>query len=463
MRRSEARTCLRSTVSSQTASQRRPAARSTSSSRTARLSTSPAATWLSGARFWRSSGLRRAFPDCGRRRRHLLAAPERGLDNRLRSGSDGVAPPSQVDSCLRAAATRIWQGRGASRAQMAGALQPQWPRALVGQRLPGAGAAGARPPPVAYLLRNLGKRALPVDLRARTRHARLAAPHAGVVSPDCRTRRDDGVRIRRAAAPLRCPRPRHSVLARPARPRCARSRLAGYVGSSGRLARFAPTACRADEGDPGHHVPSSPPAAHSPLRSAAARAHALADARSPDACTSGAAQPRGLERELGVACRASRPPRRGAPSQAGVGPQRWEFRLLGPRGAGRGTRRRPHAHGRRGARAWTSTPSLPRLAAHPGGGHRVGRARRPLRSPRSRGSFGGASIFGALAIALAFRILRECAAAVALLLRVPAEQAYAQYPLPTVLAERARHAGRSEREILVERRRAANLRGGGKG
>jgi hypothetical protein len=81
----------------------------------------------------------------------------------------------------------------------------------------------------------------------------------------------------------------------------------------------------------------------------------------------------------------------------------------------------------------------------------------------SRGSFGGASIFGALTIALAFRILRECAAAVALLLRAPAEEAYAPYPLPTVLAERARHASLSEREIFVERGRAANLRGGGKG
>lgn len=81
----------------------------------------------------------------------------------------------------------------------------------------------------------------------------------------------------------------------------------------------------------------------------------------------------------------------------------------------------------------------------------------------SRGSLGGAAIFGALAIALVVRILRECAGAVALLLRAPAEQAHAQYPLPTVLAERARHAGLSEREIFVERRRAANLRGGGRG
>ena len=265
---------------------------------------------------------------------------------------------------------------------MAGALQPRRPRALVGQRLPGTSAARARPPPVAYLLRHLGKRALPVGLRARTQHTRLAAPHAGVASPDRRARRDDGIRIRCAAAPLRCPRPWRSVLVRPACRRRARPRLAGYVGSSGRPARFAPTACRADEGDLGHHVPSSPPAAHSPLRSAAARAHALADARSPDARTPGAAQPRGLERELGVAYRAARQARGGAPSEAGVRPQRREFRLLGPRGAGRGTRRRPHAHGRRGARAWTSTSSLPRLAARPGGGDRVGRARRPLRSPR---------------------------------------------------------------------------------
>jgi GT2 family glycosyltransferase len=81
----------------------------------------------------------------------------------------------------------------------------------------------------------------------------------------------------------------------------------------------------------------------------------------------------------------------------------------------------------------------------------------------SRGSLGGASIFGALTIALAVRILRECAAAVALLLRAPAEQEQAEYTLPTVLAERARHAGLSEREIFLERGRAANLRGGGKG
>jgi GT2 family glycosyltransferase len=82
----------------------------------------------------------------------------------------------------------------------------------------------------------------------------------------------------------------------------------------------------------------------------------------------------------------------------------------------------------------------------------------------SRGSLGGVAIFGAVAIALVVRILRECAAAVALLLRARAEQAHAHRdPLPIVLAERARHSGLSEREIFVKGVRAANLREDGKG
>ena len=81
----------------------------------------------------------------------------------------------------------------------------------------------------------------------------------------------------------------------------------------------------------------------------------------------------------------------------------------------------------------------------------------------SRGSLAGVAIFGALAIVFLVRLLRECAAAVALLLRAAAEQAHAQYPLPAVPPERARHAGLSERERLVERGRAAYAREDGKG
>jgi hypothetical protein len=82
----------------------------------------------------------------------------------------------------------------------------------------------------------------------------------------------------------------------------------------------------------------------------------------------------------------------------------------------------------------------------------------------SRGSLGGVAIFSAVTIALVVRILRECAAAVALLLRARAEQAHAHRdPLPIVLAERARHSGLSEREIFVKGVRAANLREDGKG
>ena len=81
----------------------------------------------------------------------------------------------------------------------------------------------------------------------------------------------------------------------------------------------------------------------------------------------------------------------------------------------------------------------------------------------SRGSLAGVAIFGALAIVFLVRLLRECAAAVALLLRAAAEQAHVPYPLPAVLAERARHAGLSERERLVELGRAAYAREDGKG
>ena len=59
----------------------------------------------------------------------------------------------------------------------------------------------------------------------------------------------------------------------------------------------------------------------------------------------------------------------------------------------------------------------------------------------SRGSLGGVAIFGALAIVLVVRILRECAAAVALLLRAPAEQAHARVPAP----DRARGASAARR------------------
>jgi hypothetical protein len=81
----------------------------------------------------------------------------------------------------------------------------------------------------------------------------------------------------------------------------------------------------------------------------------------------------------------------------------------------------------------------------------------------SRGSLAGVAIFGALAIVFLVRLLRECAAAVALLLRAAPEQADVPYPLPAVLAERARHAGLSESERLVELGRAAYVREDGKG
>ena len=94
-----------------------------------------------------------------------------------------LAPPPRLRARLPEAAVRVRQGRGAARAQVAGALQPHGAPRLGRPRLRRAAREGARRP-LEDLLRHLGHGPVPVGLPARARHPRLAAADAGVVPRD---------------------------------------------------------------------------------------------------------------------------------------------------------------------------------------------------------------------------------------------------------------------------------------
>ena len=197
----------------------------------------------------RDRRLRRAFPDRRRRRRHVLAAAERRLDTRLRSGAMVWHRRRRVDSRLPAAAVRLWQGGGAARAQVAGALQPRRHLALVGHVYGGQAqrALGRRRWRIYYGTWGSGL-FQSVYERAPSTLASLPA-HAGVASADRALAAIAAYGDRSAqpllfAVPPLAFRARSSCLPSP----CSPSR-GGLRGQLGRPARFAPTACRADEGD----------------------------------------------------------------------------------------------------------------------------------------------------------------------------------------------------------------------
>src|SRR5439155_13675372 len=128
--------------------------------------------------------VRPAVPHRRRRRGRVLVPPGTGLDTGIQRRRHGLAPPPQLGAHLLEAADRVRPRGGDARTEVAQEIQ--WLRARALGRPYLRQRAGPRAPvaPSARLSRHLGRRAVPVPVRARPEPARGAAADAGMVSPD---------------------------------------------------------------------------------------------------------------------------------------------------------------------------------------------------------------------------------------------------------------------------------------
>src|SRR5437660_345999 len=285
--------------------------------------------------------LRSAVPHRRGRRGRLLASAGAGVDPRLSSGRDGLAPPPQLGAHLLAAADRLRPRRGDARAQVAREVQRAGPRALGGPYLRQRADARPRMAPSARVPRRVGRRAVSVAVRARAQPARLAPADAGVApddgDPGGNRRLERGLEAvpARATTAVVCRRSAHraGLAERGSRP--LRGRAGALVG---------PAAASAPDRRAALDAAPRPPA-----RAAQRRPNAVATARHATAGAALAGHRVHLERA--VAGAGATAPRHGSGPASGRRERaaRRATRTLGSRGPGRVLRRRPLADGRRSA------------------------------------------------------------------------------------------------------------------
>src|SRR5205807_2605569 len=287
---------------------------------------------------------RPTVPHRGRRRGRVLAPAGAGVDPRLSSCRDGLAPPPQLGPHLLETADRLRPRRSDARAQVAREVQRAGPRTLGGSHLRQRVDARPRVAPSARIPWRVGRRAVPVALRPRAQPARLAPADAGMApddgEPGGNRRHERGLETFQARAALagvsRCAADRTGLAVRGSRP--VRRRAGTLVGAAA-----APAADRGAARDAAHRPPA---------RAAQRGPHPVATAWHTAAGTALAGHGVRLERAVAGAGAAaprhgSRPARRRRERTA-----RRSARPLGPRSPGRLLRRGATAHGRRRASRW---------------------------------------------------------------------------------------------------------------
>src|SRR5215208_5696135 len=329
----------------------------------------------------RGRRVRRPVSRGGRRRGRLLAAPGSRRPDRVRAGGDGLAPPPWVDPRLSQAAAQLRPRRGDAGAQVAGALHRRRPRHverpdLWRNRAQARGGAAS----LARLSRRLGKRAVPVALRAAAGRAQHRLAHArGLPRRRLHHRPRRARRCVGAALPA-------GARADPRRGRARRrSDLGRYGGAVSDAGADHTRTYRTTRGD---GVPPTRPAAAASRRPDARGANAVAAPRRPRADAADRAVPRALERGLGRPDRARPLARDGARGSRSRRPSWKRLRHVGPRGPRRDARGSARLDARRGARRGAPARPLPVPAdvVAPCAGLRraAGGARRRSRSRRRR-------------------------------------------------------------------------------